>query len=175
VLAAGTAAVVMLLGGVRAATPAAEPEPEPTLQEEVARLNASLERIVQRMDEFLGGQQADLLMKRLEIHQSRLAPTEALLERSRRMLEDIGEELEIWKSRHAIMENDWEEQERSGNPPSDAEKERMNMEFQSHYDLLLSRQEAEYRRSQELENDLAASREDMAILEEMLDEKLGLR
>ena len=164
-----------------ASSPAAAQEAPPAtpapggLEEQVAQLNHSLDRIASMLEQVLDVQQADLLMKRLQLLQARLAPGERDLTRAVEDYSDREEESVALRDRWKAMEAQIREEEKAGDPDAARDLEMIRLDFEAQTASVQRRLDAAYLRVQELENGLAASREDIAILEELLDERLGLR
>lgn len=151
------------------------PGTESTVVDELTQLNGSLTRLVEMMEEFLEGQEADLLMKRLEILQRRLLPTQDELQRTRRNYESTVEEIDALQTRYELFQKSIEEEEVAGQAPSERTHAIVTMEYESQIQSLTGRRDRLWLQLDALEQRVAWSRDNIANLEALLDEKLGLR
>ena len=142
--------------------------PGASLLDEIAGLNRSLDRLVTLLEGVLQNQKVDLLLKRIELRERRIAPMESRLRGLEADLTDGEGEtrrLEAMKDRE---EESLREALRTG-VEQDIENLRemirqIDMGLAHHADRM---QDAR-RRINETENDLASSRREIAILDDML-------
>lgn len=137
---------------------------------ELAGIQESLDDLVTLLSTMRRNQDADLILRRIEMHERRLAPLEGRLDRNRReQLEaktSIGN-IEEWKSQteeriHEIEREGREEVPLQMRQEVRMAEQQMNQE-QERFERLQQQQI-------ELENTLADRRDDVEILEDLLSE-----
>ena len=152
-----------------ATAPSAEPNVD-GLQQELAGMRRSLDDIALLLAATLDQQQVAVLMTRMELKQRRMAPLEQLLQRTRDDRDGLRQERERMADMREII------REQAGDSEEEAEAMRSDME---HARRALERMDDRLatldQRVIELEDDLARNLDDIAILEEMVDERLELR
>jgi chromosome segregation ATPase len=174
---AGLALVVILLtlgGGALAAepSPAASAAALELLAREVAGMRASLERIAHRLDELSAGQEIDLLLRRIALRERRLETPTAELRRLRGQLASAQEE----RMQLALyLESLAEEVTRGQLGGEDvAELQDEGEQVEALLEGRLAEIDSIEVRIIPLENEIAEAREEIEILEEILDERLEL-
>ena len=166
----------LLLASVSPQVAGAQEEPisrEDLLVQELAGIRQSLTYISTLLDSVLQQQGIDVLMKRLQLKESRIAPLERELRAVRDDREALGEEVK----RMRVMLEDWEREAQDRDPslPEDEDMNRELLRLRRNIEFMEEREATLYLRIIELDNDLSRSRSDIRILEESVDEQLGLR
>lgn len=146
------------------------------LQRELAGMRLSLQEITILLAAALEHQELSVLMSRIELKQRRLQPLETALLNARKERRGMTEEeahhadmLEMFEDQAGTHANDPEAMEREDLMKREASRSRKRL------DRLASLIDALDLRIIELEDDLARNEDDIAILEELIDERLGLR
>lgn len=159
-------------GGV----PAAEPDTPATtesverLTREVAGIRGSLERIASLLDELASGQEIDLLLRRIELKERRLEAPSRELSRIRQDLDGAKAERQ---QLGAYLESLAEEVTRgqlSGEDVAALQAEREQIE--GLVEAQLATIDSLEGRIPPLEDEIADVRDEIEVLEEMLDERL---
>ena len=145
------------------------------LLEEVAGLNRSLEEIATLLSLLLKQQHVDILIKRIELKERRLSPLQSELRGTQDERTSVQEEIKGLEAFRKETERQLDEQAQTGLDTLDSDERRMLREMELRSERLTERLERLDQRAIELENDFAASREEITILDEMLAEQLGLR
>lgn len=137
---------------------------------ELAGIQKSLDDLVVLLSTMHRNQDADLILRRIEMHERRLAPLEARLERNSREQQDVKtsiSNIEQWKSQTEELIEEVERKGREEVPIDILQEVRMAeqqmIQEQGRYDRLLQQQI-------DLENTLADRRDDVEILEDLLSE-----
>jgi len=142
------------------------------LVDEVAGINQSLERLVALLETSIHNQQADLLLKRIDLRERRLAPAERSLRSARDGLVDGETEL---SHLHEMLEReraDLQRQIREGSDLPGSPTRGLIAELESVLRTQEQRRESMIQRTRDLEDELAEGRERIEVLEEMLQELL---
>ena len=143
---------------------------EPSLPEQLARLNSTMQEIVTLLKQQIEGQETSLLIKRVELSGRTLIAKKERLRKARSEAANLeDEEASLAPMLEAI------EQEL-------AEATEDNAYSQLHLTQMEQRLKSIKHRRQELaqtlmllENDVSAEEEDMEVIEAVLDDRLGLR
>ena len=139
---------------------------------ELAGIQKSLDDLVALLSTMHRNQDAVLILRRIEMHERRLAPLEGRLERNGREQLEVKTSIDNIKEWKSQMEEQIRETEREG---------REEVPLQMHQELRMAeqqtiQQQARYDRLQqqqiELENTLADRRDEVEILEDLLRELL---
>lgn len=146
------------------------------LQRELAGIRLSIQEITILLAAALEHQELSVLMSRIELKQRRLQPLETALLNARKERRGMTEEeahhadmLEMFEDQAGTHANDPEAMEREDLMKQEISRSRKRL------DRLASLIDALDLRIIELEDDLARNEDDIAILEELIDERLGLR
>ena len=172
-----TALVLIVMAAVAGAGPLCSQEPpaaEPTLQEEIARLNLTMRDIVALLEKQVDGQETSLLIKRIELSSQTLSSKQEALRDARADVMRLGEEETLMARRIELVGEALDSRETAGdevNPYELMQLEQMEAELKS----VERRRQDLSREIMELENDVASGEEDMRILKAVLDDRLGLR
>lgn len=155
---------------------AQEPSPEPpSLQQEIARLNVTLKEIAGLLAKQLEGQETDLLIRRIELGSRSLEPRKERLRLAKASLTDLqGEEKNLVRTLE-IMEEQRSKQLDAGGGESEPWETLQLQQMEDRVETVKRRQQELKREILELENDVAAREEDMRLLEQVIDSRLGLR
>lgn len=172
---------VLLLAAPAAPVAGQEPSPPPgssaeapgDVQDQLARLNRTLERIAGLLERQVEGQRLDLTLKRLELGNQRIRTLESELrsaEEKKRSLEDRQYEVQ---SRLKMFEDELERME-----PEQIEDNRgsftiMVGQAERELDVIEARLQETRQRILELENEVTRRRDDLRSLQDGLDRKLG--
>lgn len=151
------------------------PAPGRTLQQEMAEVNRTLREIVDLMRLSLERHELDVLIRRLELYSRSLAPREQELRRAQANKESVEQELERMEAFMAQLEEEMARDAETGLEAPDSGLERQRADFETHQKLLKDRRWNLEQRIIELENDLTDRRRQIEALEEVVDERLGLR
>ncbi len=157
---------------------AAETVPEDRRQSvvrELAGLNRTLQQIQGVLERLLVQQELDLLMKRIDLKARRLAPLQLELRGVRSSIESTNEEMKRSGAFKKQLQADLERYQELGRDTDSFTKERSLQDVESEIDLIEERLETLQRRQIEVEDELAAHRQEIQFLEDALDERLGLR
>jgi chromosome segregation ATPase len=179
----GLAALGVALLTAPPATAGPEPAPQETtaqtpsadamvtaLRQELAGMRRSLDEISLLLAATLDQHQVAVLMTRIELKQRRMSPLEEHLQRTR-------DERDGMQQNRAQM-IDMEETIRAEVGESEEEQQQMRLDlahFQREMDRMDDRIAVLDQRIIELEDDLSRNQDDIAVLEEMVDERLDLR
>ena len=179
----GLAALGAALLTAPPATAGPEPAPQETtaqtpsadamvtaLRQELAGMRRSLDEISLLLAATLDQHQVAVLMTRIELKQRRMSPLEEHLQRTR------DERDGMQQSRAQMI--DMEETIRAEVGESEEEQQQMRLDlahFQREMDRMDDRIAVLDQRITELEDDLSRNQDDIAILEEIVDERLELR
>ena len=128
-----------------------------------------------QLDEVLKQQNVNVFMKRIELKQRQLDPVQTELGRTTRELESLREEIRHMEARAEQFREQLEMEQEDGQEVSPDEFAYMEREFGLNIRLLEERIANLDQKRIELEFDEADAREGILILEEMIDEALGLR
>jgi chromosome segregation ATPase len=145
------------------------------LLQEMTRLNQSLEEISGLLVLLLDGQEVDILMKRMQFKERRLAQVESELRSRRSEYENLQEEIKQMEGYREEMEIEAANRDQGGLDSTNSEDERIRRQIEAEMERITERSESIYRQVAELENRVGELREEYEILEEMLDERLELR
>ncbi len=140
------------------------------LQQELSGMRRSLDELVALVAATLDQQQMSVLMRRIELKQRGLQPLQTSLDRARRDREAMQEE-------HRELTG-MEDMFRRNLDPDDPDSQNMRMQLQQmtqRIENLMESMESLDLRIIELEDDLADEQNDILILVDMVDERLGLR
>jgi septal ring factor EnvC (AmiA/AmiB activator) len=140
--------------------------------EDMAGINRSLERMVVLLETLIGNQQVDILLKRIELQERRLAPLESELRRGERAMIDVEARLKRMQEEREAMEDVIAEEVRDGIDKEDSEARRMKNQLDRVLESESSRVDEMRRRVQRLEDELADGRDEILILDEQLRELL---
>ncbi|MCP3964120.1 MAG: hypothetical protein GY719_40335 [bacterium] len=153
---------------------AQETEPAPSsLAEEMSALNVTMKEIAALLEKHVAGQETDLLIKRVDLANRALISRREELGQARAEVTRLSEEVEPMR----VNLEAWQEDMDRANVDDEVRK---NMRFEmeraeKRLEPLEARRKELERQVIELENEVMAHEEDMRILEDVLDERLGLR
>ena len=140
---------------------------------EIAGIRASLDELVTLLSTMRRNQDADLILRRIEMHERRMAPVEQKLDSNKREQleteEGIGN-VQEWKQQ---SEERIREIEREGREEISLDLRREAALGESELERLTLRLETLRRQQIELENSLLDGRDDVEILDDLLEELLG--
>jgi chromosome segregation ATPase len=145
------------------------------LLQEMARLNHSLEEISGLLSLLLDGQEVDILMKRMQFKERRLAQVESEMRSRRSESEHLQEDIKQMEAYREELELRAESGAQGGLEPPNPEDESMRRHLDAELERLVERADSLYQQAVELENEVGTLRDEYEILEEMLDERLDLR
>ena len=151
------------------AQPAASGEALPRLVEEVNDLNRSMVRLVSLMERVFEQRRIDLVMRRIQLEESRIAPLRSRVrdledELDNRELEKKGLS-EMLESQRDVLKDLL----RAGNEVPDSERQMLD-EVERHLKTMQREIDDRWMKLQLLENELAGRREDIEILDDALTE-----
>jgi chromosome segregation ATPase len=139
---------------------------------ELAGVHQSLDQLVGLVGQLIRNQKVDVLLKRIEMRERRMAPLEAELLRAERQRSDLNVEVE----RMQEMVDDWEIQlrdaERDNDKETEGELSMMLSQVRHSLTIESGRRDELDRRMNELEGDLIAGRKALAILDDVLLDEL---
>jgi chromosome segregation ATPase len=161
---------LLILG--TASMPSRAEEDMDDLVDEMADINRSLERMAVLLETLIGNQQVDILLKRIELQERRLAPLESELRRGERALIDIEARLKRMQEEREEMENVLAEEVRDGIDREESETRRMKSQLDRVVESESARVEEMRRRVLRLEDELSDGRDEIVILDEQLQELL---
>jgi chromosome segregation ATPase len=143
------------------------------LAREMAGVRRSLDRIGELLERLLAGQEADLLLRRIALKERRLDPVLDELARLRRDLDDAEAEKGQMLTYLESLADEVTRGQLSGEDVATLQSEREQVEnlVASHEATLRSLET----RIADLENEVADERDEIEILEEILEERLGRR
>ena len=105
------------------------------LLEQVTGVNRSLERLVNLLEDSLDRQQIDLLLKRIELRERRLAPLEAQLHRAENRLSNAEDEVARMTRMLEEQEKNMRERIRNGADPATVPERGMLEEIKMHLEV----------------------------------------
>jgi chromosome segregation ATPase len=155
-----------------ASMPVAAQTDQAALAEEMAGINRSLERMVLLLETLIGNQEQDILLKRIELMERRLAPLESELRRAERAMIDVEARVKRMQEEREEMEDVIADEVRSGTDQEFSEARRMKDQLDRVIEAEGARVEEMRRRVRKLEDELADGREEILILDEELRELL---
>jgi chromosome segregation ATPase len=169
----GAIALIVTMAWTLASAQQRGPGAEPTSAgQDLAGIQRSLDRLVELLEVHLEHQRVDLLLKRIQLKERRLEPSE-------RRLRDAEGELEGLQSEIAQMKRMLEEQQevvddmiRDGSDQPDSDERRMIADIERAIRSLEAQADERQVRLRRIEDDLAAQREEIEILDDMLLEML---
>ena len=144
-----------------------------TLLDEATRMNQTLAQIASLLQKHVEAQDTDLLIKRFELSGRSLIPQKERLRKARESVADLdAEEADL----AGVLEAQEEELASEG---LDAESEPYHKlqvsQMERRVEAIQERRQTLAREIMELENEVAAREEDLAILRDAIDSRLGLR
>ena len=164
------AAATLVTSDLTAQEPAAA---ESTLLGEAVKLNRTLAQIASLLEKHVESRDTELLIKRIELSSGRLGPMKERLRQARAELTNLGDE-EV----HLVgmLEAQKEEAARKGEAAEANLYEAVQLEqIELRLEALPERKRELGREILELENDVAVQEEDLKVLEDAIDSRLGLR
>lgn len=142
------------------------------LVDQMEGINRSLGKLVILLERSLDNQQVDVLLKRIDLKDRRLVPLEAELRKAEREVE----EHDGWFRHMREEKEQLEERLREANRDGNAEDARIAREMLDQVARVVEEQQNQAGtlrdRVRRLEDTLAAGREDLEVLEEMLRDRL---
>jgi chromosome segregation ATPase len=138
----------------------------------MAGIKRSLERMAVLMETLIGNQQVDILLKRIELKERRLAPLESELRRAERALIEIESRVKRMNEEREELDDVVDEEIRDGIDPAGSEARRMQEQLARVIEMEAGRVEEYRRRVMRLEDQLAEGRDEILILDEQLMELL---
>ena len=157
---------------VQAQEPASEP---PGLQQEVARLNGTMKEIVRLLEKQIEGQETDLLIRRSQLSNRSLGPAKERLRQARVDLTRLDDEETSYAQAMEMYESE-RPQLRDATDPEEARRMAAQVEqMKERLEVLETRRQELKREIAELENGVLSREQDMRLLEELIDARLGLR
>ncbi len=143
---------------------------ETSIPEELARLNLTMQEIVKLLKQQVEGQDTSLLIKRVELSGRTLIAKKERLRKVKSEAADLEEEEE---SLTQLLEAF--EQQLSEMTENEVHQQMQMGSMEQRLKSVKRRRQELARELMVLENDVATGEEDMAVLEAVLDERLGLR
>jgi chromosome segregation ATPase len=142
------------------------------LVREVAGLNRSVERLVSMLSTYLDNQQVELLLKRIDLKERRIAPIADDLRDVESAVFDSKSQLMHMQDMLRDEEDRLRNEIRDGVDQPDSETRLMIEQYERAIQADTARLDGLDRRLRRLEDELAEGREEIAILDEMLQELL---
>jgi chromosome segregation ATPase len=171
--------ILFLAGALPAAAATAQGPavtPDGALLAEVSSLNRSMEEIVGLLEEFLKRQQADLLMKRIQISTRGLTELERRLDGAKDERRHIEDEIQMVRQAVERLEEEARaEEDQPGLEEGSEDRREQESMMGGHLKLLEERLQTAEIRVLELEDDLGDRLDNLAAWEELVDKALGLR
>jgi hypothetical protein len=173
-------AAALLAATTLAVAPAALPEQSqadqsPDLAKEIRDLNRSIQDIASLLREQLKKQQADVLMKRMEISGRALSELEQELRGAVAERNSLSDGLKEVQARMDQLKDEATLGSPAGSRPPDPGLIHEGAELALRERLVKERLAAAEQRVSELENDVAKRRDEIKGWEELVDTQLGLR
>lgn len=169
--------VVPALLFISAAPPAEAQAPAPvsdsaTLATEMSQLNRTLDELVQLVGAILDNDRVELLIRRIELQERRLAPKEAQLRRVENNLFDVKSDVTRIQEMLDDHERALTEEIRDGKDQPDSETRQVMAQLRLALKDVTARYEETQLRQRRLEDDLAEDRERIDDLDDLLREML---
>jgi len=142
------------------------------LVEELASLNATLERMALMLERSLTLQDGDFLLRRIELKERRLRPMESQLRTTQNQIRDSREQVTELEQMLENFESQLREAIQAGNEQDESGARRTVQDLEGVIKIELSRIEEYDRQVIEQENGLERGRRDLEILDEQLEEFL---
>jgi hypothetical protein len=155
-----------------AVTPSHAQDDTKALVDEMAGIKHSLDRMALLMETLIGNQQIEILLKRIELMERRLAPLESELRRAERAVIDVEARVKRMQEEREEMEDAIADEIRSGIDQEDSEARRMKEQLDRVIEVEGARVEEMRSRARKLEDELADGRDEILILDEQLKELL---
>ena len=156
----------------RAAEPSPADEGSAGLIAEVAGLNRSLDQLVKLLRSGVAHQKIDVMLRRIELKERRMAPLEGRLRGTQDSILNLRSEVARFEQMKEHAEEELIDQEREGNEGAVNQSRYMIHELEQALVSEGAKLEDLQLRVVQLENELADGRNEIAILDEMLDELL---
>ncbi len=165
--------VLVLLGLTLPGTRIAADTPAPELGSDVAGIRSALDRLVVLMESVQHQQSVDLVLKRIELRERRLAPLEQRLQTAQTEMDGLRDEL----VHMSVMKEKLKEELDELSKASDVDEgQRLQMQDLERVEAAIEARTDEARlRVRRYEDELAEGREEVEILDEMLLELLDLK
>jgi len=163
----------VFLGGV-GLVPAQEPTENPTeqLARELARLNRSLDRIVGLMEDVASYDRIELVLRRIDLKERRLAPLEAQMRRVDSEMFDHKSEMKRMGQMVEEHEDRLDDEIREGTDRPNSDTRQYLHQLRQAVAGITARYEELQLRQRRLEDELADGRDEIALLDDALGEML---
>ncbi len=165
--------VLILLCLVLPVTRTAAETPAPELGADVAGIRSALDRLVVLMETVQHQQRVDLVLKRIELRERRLAPLEQRLQDAHSDVETMEGELVQMRAMREQFEAQLDELSKTRD--MDENERNQIREFERVEAAIEARTDEAQLRVRRYEDELADGREEIEILDEMLLELLDLK
>lgn len=139
---------------------------------ELAGLRGSVDRLVRLMEAQLAQRDVELLLRRIEMKERRVAPMEGRLSDLKAQRRQVGMEESNFAEYVSQIEDSLEEARRSGDSEAEKQAEQELDGLERLVKMQAGRKEDLERQIQELENLLAGSRDEIRDLDDQLQEML---
>lgn len=167
-LAAGTAVAVLAAQGALADPAPAAPSATSALEQEIAGIHRTLDRLVALLETVRDNQRVDLLLKRIELKERRLAPLENRWQSALDRIESLQSEATGVESRRAELEDTLNLEIRAGQDHPESDTRQMLQQLVAALKALEGQLAEARARARSLEDELAGSRKQIAALDEQL-------
>jgi flagellar biosynthesis chaperone FliJ len=161
-----------VLLGLSLASPVAAQGDVGALAEEVAGVNRSLARLVELLEDSLANQRVELVLKRIDLKERRLAPLETELRDAENTVLRTESELQRIEDMREQQERQISRDLRDGSDSPDSDARQMMRKIETMVEFQQARLESGRERMRRLEDALAEGRRDMEVLEDKLAEML---
>ncbi len=156
--------------------PAQEPALEESgLQQEVARLNGIMKEIAGLLLQQVEGQETDLLLRRSELANRGLGPAKERLQEARAELNGLEDEERNLAMMQEMFEAQKAELRGVGESPEEEQVGVQLEQIEERLEVVETRKRELRREMTELENGVQSREQDLRLLEELIDARLGLR
>jgi hypothetical protein len=151
----------------------AQPEKiAPEIAEDISGIHQALDRLVGLLERAESNQHVELLIKRIELQERRLAPAQARLRSAEAEVDGLSDEITQLQSMQPRLEEELDEEIRSGVDPANSVARRMKDELDQALVGMENRLEIVVLRVRGHEDRVAEGRETIAILDDLLLELL---
>ena len=138
------------------------------LVDEVAGLRASVEELVRMLDRYMSYQQTELLLRRIDLKQRRLAPLEREVRSRRDQADNRREELAQFDEMERQVREQIQDEIRSGVDSPESETRRWEEELELRRKMAEERLEELEQTILETEGDMLALQRELLALEDLL-------
>jgi chromosome segregation ATPase len=156
-------------------TPAQVPPESERIADELADIHLTLKRLVQLLEAAEARNDADLLLRRIDLMERRIAPLQGRVDSTQSEAHGLENEIRRMRAFEQELEDSIDEAVRDGSDTPENEQRELQSQIRSELKQLLEQLEVAELRKRQAEDDLADAREEIEVLDETLLELLNAR